>query len=372
MDGLLRWSIQNSTPLDEAARNAPLERKDLDPGIIDMILGRPDSELMKEDMAIATDASRDEDDRVNALDHFEMLIEQIDNANNIEKLHLWEPLQSLLSSETSTPDIVMQSLWVIGTAIQNNPAAQDVYLSFNPLPTLLAFLTPNSSLQVRSKAIYVLSGLLRHNTVAVKALSTDEVNGWVKLRDSLQDPDISVRRKTVFLLSALLIPEGPVAASPQTQSPVQEPLRITDNPNPTNAAVTAHPSLSLPDAGPEPVHANSHASHLRNPASTATSQLTLEGIRTHGILDVVISAITEPLPHGEDGDNLDVDPDFEEKAVRLLYIYAVSCNGEISSMHRQSSKAWLEKQVSKEGLGNLSDSWNLTIDEIRALISRIH
>lgn len=73
MDGLLRWSIENSTPLDETARNAPPERKVLDPGIIDMILGRPDSELMKEDMALATDASRDEDDRVNALDHFEMV-----------------------------------------------------------------------------------------------------------------------------------------------------------------------------------------------------------------------------------------------------------------------------------------------------------
>lgn len=74
MDGLLRWSLENSTPLDEATRNGPpLERKDLDPGVIDMILGRPDSELMKEDMAIAIDPSRSEGDRVDALDHFEMV-----------------------------------------------------------------------------------------------------------------------------------------------------------------------------------------------------------------------------------------------------------------------------------------------------------
>jgi hsp70-interacting protein len=36
-------------------------------------LGRPDSELMKEDMKIATDSTRTEDERVNALDHLEMV-----------------------------------------------------------------------------------------------------------------------------------------------------------------------------------------------------------------------------------------------------------------------------------------------------------
>lgn len=102
MQSLLRWSIENSTPQDSApSDHPPAERKDLDPGIIDMILGRPDAELMKEDVAAATDASRSEDERVDALDHLEMvcrylchrnmtfrlnfmkqLIEQIDNANS--------------------------------------------------------------------------------------------------------------------------------------------------------------------------------------------------------------------------------------------------------------------------------------------------
>lgn len=38
---------------------------------------------------------------------------------------MWEPLQSLLTSDTSTPPIKTQVLWVIGTALQNNPAAQE-------------------------------------------------------------------------------------------------------------------------------------------------------------------------------------------------------------------------------------------------------
>jgi hypothetical protein len=35
---------------------------------------------------------------------------------------MWEPLQGLLA--TSSDDIKVQALWVIGTALQNNPAAQ--------------------------------------------------------------------------------------------------------------------------------------------------------------------------------------------------------------------------------------------------------
>jgi hypothetical protein len=103
MDALLRWSIENSTPLGSAPGDRPpVQRQDLNPEIIDMILGKPDAELMKEDMAVAIDATRSEDDRINALDHLEMvclrlvlllervrltdllhkLIEHIDNANS--------------------------------------------------------------------------------------------------------------------------------------------------------------------------------------------------------------------------------------------------------------------------------------------------
>jgi hsp70-interacting protein len=98
MESLLRWGIENSTPGD-ASQPAPQTRKDLDPAIIDAILGKSDAELMKEDLAVALDNGKDEDTRVEALDHMEMvclsfdfilaltnrslqLIEQIDNANS--------------------------------------------------------------------------------------------------------------------------------------------------------------------------------------------------------------------------------------------------------------------------------------------------
>ena len=74
MQSILRWSIENSTPLDNAASDRPpIERKDLDPAVIDLILGKPDAVQMKEDMDVAVDVNRSEDDRISALDHLEMV-----------------------------------------------------------------------------------------------------------------------------------------------------------------------------------------------------------------------------------------------------------------------------------------------------------
>ena len=104
MEQLLRWSIANSTPGDNS-QPPPRPRTDLDPGVIDAILGKSDAELMKEALTVAVDENRDEDERIQALDDFEMvrklsayvcngiliwcimqLIEQIDNANGEHRL----------------------------------------------------------------------------------------------------------------------------------------------------------------------------------------------------------------------------------------------------------------------------------------------
>ena len=73
MESLLRWSIENSAPAEQGASQPPQPRKDLDPAIIDMILGKPDAERMKETLAIAVDETKSEDERLEALDEFEMV-----------------------------------------------------------------------------------------------------------------------------------------------------------------------------------------------------------------------------------------------------------------------------------------------------------
>lgn len=43
---------------------------------------------------------------------------------DLQKLKMWEPLHGLVSLPSTTDDLRLQTLWVLGTAVQNNPAAQ--------------------------------------------------------------------------------------------------------------------------------------------------------------------------------------------------------------------------------------------------------
>lgn len=196
------------------------------------------------------------------------------------------------------------------------PFANNIqYLTHNPLPTLLSFLTPSptSTLQTRSKAIYALSGLLKHNAPAVQELGNPDVDGWARLRDSLQglsgrpyssrvhgievdlvkDPDVTVRRKTLFLLNTLLTPTSPSSTSTTT-------------------------NIHAPTGQQSPIHPNSHAAHLHDPSRASTSRLTLDAFKTHGLTRAVVSALVDPVPCGEDGEDEGGDEEVEVNSVRFV------------------------------------------------------
>lgn len=298
MDSLLRWSIEHSTP--RSTDTPPPTRKDIDPGIIDHILGKPDAVLMKEALDVALDENRDEAIRIQALDDFEMLVEHIDNANDLAKLKMWDPLQSLLTSKNSSDKIKMQTLWVVGTAIQNNPSAQNAYLTLDPVPLVLSFLSPSvGSAQLRSKAVYALSGLCKHNSRAVKQLS--EFGGWEALSLALEDSDISVRRKVAFLLNGLLIQNN-------------------------HQALETPSNLQTPNSSSTPVYPNSHASMVSDPSSTVTSELVVKALEDRGLLQALVKALVAPIPYGQDGE-LEGDADFEENIARTLLAYLTARGG---------------------------------------------
>ncbi|KAI0659587.1 armadillo-type protein, partial [Cubamyces menziesii] len=363
MENLLRWSIANSGPRD-ANQPPPQPRSDLDPSIIDMILGKPDSELMKEALAVAVDESKDEDDRLQALDNFEMLIEQIDNANNMEKLKMWEPLHALLTNPSSSEEIQRQVLWILGTAVQNNPAAQHSYLALSPLSTLLSFLSPAArSGKTRAKAVYALSGLLKHNAAALRQMA--DAGGWAVLRDALEDSDISVRRKVAFLLNTLLVP---TAVTLHPSSPALNPTApSTSQPTTATAAValgTSGPALSPPQT----VHPNSHASMVSDPRSISTSRATADALESAGLLRTLVGALASPVPYGVDGEHVAPDADFEEKVVRGLHTYATACGRAFPAQEGGTLKGYLEEQEKKEGgEERLAERWNLTKEEVREL-----
>jgi len=355
MDQLLRWSIENSGPGDSSQTQAPVERKEFDPAILDHILGRPDSELMKEAIARASEEERNEDERVAALDELEMLVEHIDNANDLEKLKLWGPLQKLLISSSSSEDIKIQTLWVMGTAMQNNPAAQSAYLSLDPLSTVISFLSPSTrSPQLRSKAVYALSSLLKHNAAAVDQL--DPIGGWDLLCGTLKDSDIAVRRKTAFLLNTLLIPTIAEVEARQLRE--------------ATSALTTGATLHTSDTQQQsaaPIHANSHASMLSNPTSVATAPATLKALRERGLLQVLVHELTSPTPYGVDGER-EGDSDLEEKIVRLLHTYVTCHWGEFPKDEKRALNNFFTE---KGGAASGEQTLGLSAEELQSLMQAV-
>lgn len=61
---------------------------------------------------------------------------------------MWEPLQDLLAS--SSEDVKVQALWVIGTAVQNNPAAQKAVRPIVPsgAPEKARCIEPNTNVHL--------------------------------------------------------------------------------------------------------------------------------------------------------------------------------------------------------------------------------
>ncbi|KAF9780652.1 nucleotide exchange factors-like protein [Thelephora terrestris] len=298
--------------------------RNINPGIIDHILGKPDTVLMKEALEVALDESRDDDARIQALDDFEMLVEHIDNTS---QSWMWDPLQSLLTSQDLSDEIKVHTLWIIGTTVQNNPTAQISYLALKPVPVVISFLSPSVRFpKLRSKAVYALSGLCKHNSRAVKQL--DESGGWEALSAALEDSDITVRRKVAFLLNALLIQ--------------------------SDSGLTGETSnLPTPGSSSAPAHPNLHASMVSDPSSTRSSQFAVKALEDRGLLQALVSSLTSPVPHGE----LDGDPDFEEQ---------VSCAGRFPrGVIRDTDLSAIKKIVAQHPA--LSERCGMTEDEMGLL-----
>lgn len=126
------------------------------------------------------------------------------------------------------------------------------------------------------------------------------------------DSDIRVRRKTVFLLDSLLMPTS------------DERVALQSN---TNAPLSAN----------SPVHPNSHASMVSNPSSISTWKVTLAALQSESasegssLLDALVSALTEPVPFGPDGEN-EKDMEFQEMIVRQVYLYIANAFGTLTTL----------------------------------------
>ncbi len=179
MNQLLKWGIENSSDpsTDPTSTTDPkAERpsgRPLNSDAVNSLFGGPsDAELMKQSMAAILSSEVSLENKLVAFDNFEQLIENIDNANNLEPCGLWAPLVGLLDSEEA--ELRRYAAWCVGTAVQNNVKAQTRLLTGDAIPTLVKLSIEDTNEQVRRKAIYALSSEVRNYQqgldVAVKAL----------------------------------------------------------------------------------------------------------------------------------------------------------------------------------------------------------
>ena len=124
---LLKWGIENS----EASRNDPDAPKNpetkFDPKALQEMLsgmsGPSDADMMKYKMEVIQHPDATPEQKVLAFEDFEMMIQGIDNANNLEPLKLWTPLAEQL--ENPEADLRKYAAWCVGTAVENNVKAQE-------------------------------------------------------------------------------------------------------------------------------------------------------------------------------------------------------------------------------------------------------
>ncbi|KAF2462291.1 putative Hsp70 nucleotide exchange factor [Lineolata rhizophorae] len=167
LNELLRWSVENS----DASRGDPGSQinqgrsgpriEGLTAEALQSILGGPsDADRMRDAMTAIMSPDVDLDNKLTAFDNFEQLVENLDNANNMEVLGLWDPLVRQLQREEK--ELRKMAAWCLGTAVQNNVKGQEKMLSLGVLPTLVDLSLNDEDKEVRKKAIRAVSSGVRN------------------------------------------------------------------------------------------------------------------------------------------------------------------------------------------------------------------
>nr|CAG8529790.1 15076_t:CDS:10 [Entrophospora candida] len=191
---LLKWSIENTDTSNKSSQQQSPEEKrsQIDPEIIDYILGKSDAVYMKEAIEVISNTEETIENRKIAFDNLEMLI-----------------------SFLSLPEVPLRILaaWVCGTAVQNNPKAQKAFAEHGGIKVILDMLSNlDEDLEVKSKALYAISGAIKHFKSGLEQF--DKYNGYDTLLFLLKSSDnLQILRKTVFLFNNLLLQEPTVVAN---------------------------------------------------------------------------------------------------------------------------------------------------------------
>ncbi|KAG5362164.1 Hsp70 nucleotide exchange factor FES1 [Yarrowia sp. C11] len=195
MDKLLAWSVKQQ----QEGTNEPPP----DPKLLAQLFGAPDdAQLMVQAMVVITQPDNKLEDKEVAFDNLEMLVENLDNANMMKNLKLWEPLLAQLSSPH--PSLQKLAAWVVATATQNNPKSQEALVEQGDAGIKkLVELTGHDDPEVVVKSLFALASAIRNCDEAYKqfedAKGLDKVVGHLNPEAAAQ-----IKSKTLGVLTGIL------------------------------------------------------------------------------------------------------------------------------------------------------------------------
>jgi hsp70-interacting protein len=188
LSSLLKWAVENSDGARDSNPEHPPSTRGLNAETINALLGGPsDADLMKEAMILVRSPDVSLENKIIAFDNFEQLVENLDNANNMEQLGLWLPLLELLDSPEA--DMRRMAAWCLGTAVQNNIKSQERLLALDGVQKLTKLAVEDDDQAVKRKCVYALSSSIRNYQPAadeaVKYLPSDIVGAQTLSSDDM-------------------------------------------------------------------------------------------------------------------------------------------------------------------------------------------
>ncbi|OBA19119.1 Fes1-domain-containing protein [Metschnikowia bicuspidata var. bicuspidata NRRL YB-4993] len=213
MEKLLQWSIAQQTGDKETQEKIGQP----DPKMLLQLFGGPDEPtLMKQSMMVASNPEATDEDKEIALENFEMLIENLDNANNIENMRLWPAVIDQLHSENQTFQVLSAS--IIAIATQNNTPSQVAFAKQERGLKKLIELASNSDTpkELHLKSTFALASLIRNNEDAASKFISSDGLACINLVSSLKDHKSLLRK--LSLISAVLSTGSSAQRSEQVRS----------------------------------------------------------------------------------------------------------------------------------------------------------
>jgi len=198
--------LNSATRGEDAPSTTSTTTAPMDTHVIDMILGKSDTVLMRENMAIILSSDTSLDAKVAAFENLELLAGQIDNAKDLEPLKLWTPLLGQFVSEE--PVIRSHAVWVCGAAIQNSTEVKKAFVLHGGLNAVNDLFKTDQDYAVRNKCLYCLSGLLQNSPDYVK--EAENLGVFDHLSAILYEAEknhqvASLTRRVIFMMRSLTV-----------------------------------------------------------------------------------------------------------------------------------------------------------------------